>query len=135
VALPSGARPQTEQAAVEFSIQGQVGAGQGIRDLDTETDVVYGAILGLHFLGPLGLELDYHHAENDVSDLAGASTVKQDVLLAHVRFDFAPGPLVPFVYTGVGWGHYDVSGAIVDVEADRTVVPWAPASSSARGRS
>lgn len=115
LALPTGTR--AEESPFGFSLQGEIGVGQTTRDVDTDADLVYGAILGLHFLGPLSLELDYQHAENDVSG-GGAATLKQDGVLAHVRFDLLRAPVIPFIYGGVGWVRYD-SGAT----DDRVVIP------------
>ncbi len=119
VAFPAGAWAQ--EGRFGFSLQGQIGAGQAVRDLETETAAVYGAILGLHFAGPLGLELDYQHAENDVKG-TGTSTLKQDAFLGHVRFEFGKGTLLPFIYGGLGWGHYEASG-VLDTTADRLMIP------------
>jgi hypothetical protein len=118
VSLPANTRAE-EPSRFGFSIQGQLGAGQTTRDLDTDADLVYGAILGLHFLGPLGVELDYQHAENDVSDIGGAN-LKQDGVFGHVRFDLLRGPLIPFAYTGLGWVHYEAPA----VTEDRLVIPF-----------
>ncbi len=120
VAFPLGASAQEEKFGL--SIQGQIGVGQMVRDLETERDLVYGAILGLSFAGPLGLELDYQHAENDVKGF-GAPTLKQDGFLGHVRFDFGKGTLIPFVYGGLGWVHYDVSSTLLDTTSDRLMIP------------
>lgn len=115
VAIPANPRAD----GLGFSLQGQIGAGNVARDVKTDTNAVYGAILGLHFSGPLALEVDYQHAENDIQ---GSSTVlKQDGLLGHLRLDFLKGNLVPFVYTGVGWARAtssQLSGA-----NDRAVIP------------
>jgi hypothetical protein len=116
----SGARAADK---LEFSIQGQVGAGETARDVDTDVNVVYGAILGLHFAGPLGLELDYQHAENDVSGTAGLATVKQDGVFGHVRFDLGRGQVVPFLYAGAGWVHFRGSASALSESVDRLVIP------------
>jgi opacity protein-like surface antigen len=104
------------------SLQGEVGYGMTARDLDTDGDLVYGAILGLHFSGPLGLELAYQHAENNVSGVGGLFRLKQNGLLGHVRLDLSRATLVPFVYTGVGWVHYYGAPAASTTE-DRVVIP------------
>jgi hypothetical protein len=120
VAAPRGASAQ----GLGLSLQGAVGIGELIRDLDTDRDAIYGAIVGLHFAGPLALEFEYQHAENDVNGLGGAVTMKQDGVLGHVRFDFLPGPLVPFVYAGLGWVRYKADAAILNTKDDRAVVPF-----------
>jgi len=104
-----------------FSLQGQVGAGQTARDVKTDVNVVYGLILGFHFLGPLGVEADYHHAENDVS--GGHGTIKQDGIFGHVRLDIGHAVVVPFLYAGVGWVHFHGTAAAVSGGADRAVIP------------
>ncbi len=123
VALPAGARAESEAAQPGISIQGEIGAGQMVRDLKTDTDLVYGAILGFHFTGPLGLELEYQHAENDLSDIPGSPALKQDGLLGHVRLDFGHGTVTPFIYAGVGWVRYKSNAAIFNGTEDRAVIP------------
>jgi opacity protein-like surface antigen len=125
-ATPPPAQPapaQEKQSALGFSLQGQIGAGQTTGDLKTDTDLVYGAIVGLHFSGPLGLELDYQHAENDVSNTGGLATFKQDGLLGHVRFDILRRPVTPFIYAGVGWVHYKADASLLNETVDRMVIP------------
>jgi hypothetical protein len=119
IAAPGSARAA---AGFGFSLQGVFGYGELIRDLETETDMTYGAIAGLHFAGPLSLELEYQRAENDL-DL-GDGQVVQDGVLGHVRLDLLRGPVLPFVYGGVGWVHYSVEDSILDVTDDRAVVPF-----------
>jgi hypothetical protein len=106
-----------------FSLQGEVGAGQTTRDVKTSGSVAWGALLGFHFAGPLGLELEYQHAENDLSS-GGVGTLKQDGLLGHVRLDLGNWMVTPFLYAGAGWvsfhGSADVLGGST---ADRFVVP------------
>jgi hypothetical protein len=111
------------RADTGFSIQGQIGAGQTTRDLSTNVNVVYGAILGLHFAGPLGLEADYQHAENDTTGGSGSGKLRQDAIFGHVRLEFASGLVLPFIYTGVGWAHYHSTAALFDTTADRVVIP------------
>jgi hypothetical protein len=114
VAIPANPRAD----GIGVSLQGQIGAGNVVRDVKTDTNLVYGAILGLHF-GLLGLEVDYQHAEND---LQGSSAVfKQDGLLGHLRLDFTKGPLVPFVYSGVGW--LRATSSQLSGSNDRAVIP------------
>jgi hypothetical protein len=120
MAAPAGA---SAQLGLGLSVQGVFGYGELVRDLDTDRDMTYGAIVGLHFAGPLSLEVEYQHAENDVNDLGGAVTIDQDGVLGHVRFDLLPGPLVPFVYGGLGWVHYSLEDTILEVTDDRVVVP------------
>jgi opacity protein-like surface antigen len=123
---PTTAAPppaQKEPPAFQFSLQGQLGAGQTAGDLDTDTDLVYGAILGLHFSGPLGLEVDYQHAENDVSNTGGLATFKQDGILGHVRFDILREPVTPFIYAGVGWVRYKANASVLSETVDRMVIP------------
>jgi hypothetical protein len=121
MALPRGASAQEE--GLGFSLQGVFGYGELVRDLDTETDMTYGVIGGLHLGGPLTLELEYQHAENDVKGLGDAATAKQDGVLGHLRFDLVPGTIVPFVHAGAGWVHYSIDDSILDVTEDRFVVP------------
>jgi hypothetical protein len=120
---PAQPKPPQEEPSFQFSLQGEVGAGKTAGDLKTNTDVVYGAIIGLHFRGPLGLELDYQHAENDVSDTSGRARFKQDGLLGHVRFDVLRTPVTPFIYAGLGWVHYNADSTALAEKADRLVIP------------
>jgi hypothetical protein len=106
-----------------FSLQGQVGAGETSRDVKTDVNVVYGLILGFHFLGPLGVEADYQHAENDLSGTGGLGTIKQDGIFGHVRLDIGSAAVVPFLYAGVGWVHFHGSAAVVSGGVDRAVIP------------
>jgi hypothetical protein len=115
--------PKEKQNAFEISFQGQIGAGKTTGEFHTDTDLVYGAILGFHFNGPLGLEVDYQHAENDVSGTSGRSSLTQDGVFGHVRFDFAGKPVTPFVYAGGGWVHYKAKAALNDEKVDHFVVP------------
>jgi hypothetical protein len=123
--FPAGAwaqQPQGQASGPGFSLQVEVGAGWTARDLTTDTGVVWGAILGLHFVGPLGLEVEYQHAENDIS--GGPGTFKQDGLLGHVRLDVSTSPtLTPFVYAGLGWVHFHSNADILGLPVDRVVVP------------
>jgi hypothetical protein len=117
------APPPPQEPAFQFSLQGAVGAGNAARDVSTDTNVVYGGIFGFHFRGPLGLELDYQHAENDLSGTSGRATLKQDGLFGHVRFDVLREPVRPFVYVGAGWVHYHANGSLGDEKTDHFVVP------------
>ncbi len=124
VALAAGFASDARAAdKFELSIQGQVGAGETARDVNTDLNVVYGAILGLHFAGPLGLELDYQHAENDVSGTAGLATLKQDGVFGHVRFDLGSAQVVPFLYAGAGWVHFRGSSSVLNESVNRLVIP------------
>ena len=111
------------RAAPGFSIQGQVGAGQTAQDLKTDVNVVYGLIFGLHFAGPLGVELDYQHAQNDTTGATGSGTFTQDAVIGHVRLEFTSGLVVPFIYAGAGWVHFHGSAASVSGGVDRLVIP------------
>jgi hypothetical protein len=121
ITAPGGA---SAAEGLGFSLQGVFGYGELIRDLETEADMTYGAVAGLHFAGPLSLELEYQRAENDLDDLGGDAQVVQDGVLGHVRLDFLRGPVLPFVYAGLGWVHYSVEDSIPDVTDDRAVVPF-----------
>jgi len=122
VALAAGfATGARADEGLGFSLQGQVGAGETARDVKTNVNVVYGLIAGFHFLGPLGLEADYQHAENDVS--GGLGIVKQDGIFGHVRLDIGHAVVVPFLYAGVGWVHFHGTAAAVSGGADRAVIP------------
>lgn len=110
-------------SALGLSAQGSYGIGELSRDLSSSQNSTYGAILGLHFTGPLGLELEYQHASNDVSGLVGVKTIDQDGVLGHVRLDLLRGPLVPFAYAGVGWVRYSVSGSVASTTSDQAVIP------------
>jgi opacity protein-like surface antigen len=120
IAAPGAAAAQ----GLGFSLQGAFGYGELVRDLDSDGDMTYGAIAGLHFAGPLSLEVEYQHAENDVNGLGGDVTAEQDGVLAHVRFDVLRGPILPFVYGGLGWVQYSLDDTIVDTTDDRAVVPF-----------
>jgi hypothetical protein len=119
LAVPSAASAQ----GPGLSLQGVWGYGELVRDLDTDTDMTYGAVAGLDFPGPLTLEVEYQHADNDVNGLGSGAKIKQDGVLGHLRFDLLPAPIVPFVYGGAGWVHYKVEDSILDVTEDRLVVP------------
>jgi hypothetical protein len=121
IAVPAGAGAQ---GGLGFSLQGAFGYGELVRDLDTDRDTTYGGILGLHFAGPLSLEVEYQHAENDVNGLGSDASVEQDGVFGHVRFDLLRGPILPFVYGGLGWVHYSLDDAILDTTDDRAVVPF-----------
>lgn len=111
-AVPAGARAQ-----LGLSLQGYAGIGDLVRDLHTTRDAAYGAIAGVQFAGPLGLELEYQHAENHAN--GGADLIEQDGVLGHVRFDLLRGPVSPFVFGGVGAVRYSVSS----VTDDQVVLP------------
>jgi hypothetical protein len=113
--------PPKAPPAFAFSIQGEIGGGKTTRDVATDFNLVYGGILGLHFAGPLGLELEYQHAENDTS--GGGATLKQDGVLGHLRFDFLREPVTPFVYVGVGWVHYSANASLLANTEDHVVIP------------
>jgi hypothetical protein len=123
VALAAGLADGARAEGSGLSIQGQVGAGQTAQDLKTDVNVVYGLIFGLHFAGPLGVELDYQHAQNDVTGTGGLATVRQDGLFGHVRFDIGRAVVVPFIYAGAGWVHFHGSAASVSGGVDRLVIP------------
>lgn len=108
VAAPGAAR------ALGLSAQGALGVGQLVSGVDSDAGTTYGLILGLHFTGPLGLELEYQHGDNDAKGVLGHPTVSQDGALGHVRFDLLRRSIVPFVYGGVGVMHYSASSVSTD---------------------
>jgi Outer membrane protein beta-barrel domain len=121
ISVPGGA---SAQGGLGFSLQGVFGYGELVRDYDTDTDMTFGAIGGLHFAGPLALELEYQYAENDVNGLGSGVKIDQNGVFGHVRFNLLPAPLVPFVYGGAGWVHYSLKDSVLDVTEDRLVVPF-----------
>jgi hypothetical protein len=114
VGAPGAAR------ALGLSAQGAAGVGQLVNDIDGQTGAAYGLILGLHFSGRVGLELEYQHGENDANGITGHPTVHQDGAIGHGRFDLLRGRLAPFLYGGLGWMHYSASGVSSN---DRLVIP------------
>jgi hypothetical protein len=123
LALASPAPTRAEATEPGFSLQGEVGAGTTARDVKTAGGVTWGVIGGFHFAGPLGLELEYQHAENGLSS-GGVGTLKQDGFLGHVRLDLGNWLVAPFLYVGAGWTHFSGSADVLGgSSADRFVVP------------
>ena len=108
--------------ALGLSVQGEYGVGELGRDLNSNRDTTAGVILGLQLGGPLQLELEYQRSNNDVSDLVGSVTLKQEGLMGHVRLDVLNGPFDPFIYGGVGWVHYSTAG-VSALSSDQVVLP------------
>ena len=44
-------------------------------------------------------------------------------MFGHVRFDLTRGPVIPFVYAGLGWAHYNVNALGSSGTSDRLVIP------------
>lgn len=121
LAGPLVARAQAPEPSLSYSLQGSFGAGALGREMPSELDTTFSAILGVHFPGPLGLELEYQHAQNLLDDFPGVR-MSQDGVLGHVRFDVLRRFFVPFLHVGLGWIQYS-AGASLDVAAGRVVVP------------
>jgi hypothetical protein len=121
-AAASPARALAEAHEPGFSLQGEVGAGQTTRDVKTDATVAWGLLLGFHFAGPLGLELEYQHAENDLTS-GGTGSLKQDGLLGHLRLDLGNWMVTPFLYAGAGWVQFHGSAGFLSSPADRLVIP------------
>jgi opacity protein-like surface antigen len=120
-ALAVAAATPARAAGLGLSLQGTIGAGALGRDLHSQTNATYGAIGGLHFRGPLALELEYQYAENTLNSF-GSAKMRQDGVLGHLRFDLLTRTFNPFVYGGVGWIHYS-AGELLNAKADRVVIP------------
>lgn len=76
--------------------------------VDSETGTVIGGVVGRRIGAVPGLriEADLSFRQNEV-DVFGFLTVDHDTraLLFNAAYDFAPGPIVPYVLAGVGYAN------------------------------